>query len=126
MQTRVTGAATLHLITEPRTAVEMAGPWKAWKSNHRISTLSTAPWKSRNTREIPTFPQLRRRPVEKWKTTTRFPTFPPSTRFSFSNLKPMKKGVTLALRASRFQYHLALETDCSFSIILRLENAPRP
>jgi hypothetical protein len=31
-----------------------------WKANTR---LSTAPWKSRREREIPTFPQLRRRAV---------------------------------------------------------------
>ena len=58
--------------------MEMAGRWKAWKAKGRISTLPTAPWKSRKTGEIPTFPQLRRRRrMEKWKTKNRFPTFPP-------------------------------------------------
>jgi len=42
-------------------AVEMAEQWKAWKAKNRLSTLPTAPWKSRPNREIPTFPQLRQR-----------------------------------------------------------------
>jgi hypothetical protein len=56
----------------------MAERWKAWKSKSRISPLPTVPWKSRKQREIPTFPQLRRKQaMEKWKTKSRFPTFPP-------------------------------------------------
>jgi hypothetical protein len=39
----------------------MAELWKAWKAKNRLPSLSTAPWKSRQQREIPTFPQLRRR-----------------------------------------------------------------
>jgi hypothetical protein len=35
----------------------MPGPWKEWKSKSSFPTLSTAPWKSRKRREIPTFPQ---------------------------------------------------------------------
>jgi len=35
----------------------MAGPWKAWKSKNSFSPLSTVPWKSRKSGEIPTFPQ---------------------------------------------------------------------
>ena len=55
----------------------MAEWWKAWKSNSRISPLPTAPWKSRKTGEIPTFPQLRRRgggKVENQKQVSHFPT----------------------------------------------------
>ena len=37
----------------------MAGQRKAWKTKVRFSTLPTAPWKSRNSGEISTFPQLR-------------------------------------------------------------------
>jgi len=58
-------------------AVEMAEWWKAWKSKSRISPLPTAPWKSRKSREIPTFPQLRRRgggKVENQKQVSHFPT----------------------------------------------------
>ena len=39
--------------------MEMAVPWKAWKTNPRFSTLPTAPWKSRQQRRdshIPTAP----------------------------------------------------------------------
>ncbi len=35
----------------------MTGLWKAWKSKSSFSTLSTVPWKSRQNREISTFPQ---------------------------------------------------------------------
>ena len=54
----------------------MAEPWKAWKAKGRLSPPPPAPWKSRTVREIPTFPQPRRRGMEKWKTKSRFPTFP--------------------------------------------------
>src|ERR1017187_3487676 len=37
-------------------AVEMAGPWGEWKTKSRVPTLPTGPWKSRQHREIPTFP----------------------------------------------------------------------
>src|SRR5262249_15662756 len=35
--------------------------WEMGKANSRLSPFPTAPWKSRQHREIPTFPQLRRR-----------------------------------------------------------------
>ena len=54
----------------------MPGPWKAWKSKSSFSPLSTAPWKSRPRREIPTFPQPGMPRMEKWETKIRFPTFP--------------------------------------------------
>src|SRR5215472_10798641 len=34
----------------------MPGRWKAWKTKLRFSTLPTAPWKSRISGEISTFP----------------------------------------------------------------------
>jgi hypothetical protein len=37
--------------------MEMTGSWKAWKSKSSFSPLPTPPWKSRQQREIPTFPQ---------------------------------------------------------------------
>ena len=37
----------------------MTGRWKAWKTKDRFPKLSTAPWESRQHREIPTFPQPR-------------------------------------------------------------------
>src|SRR6266540_3315041 len=55
----------------------MAERWKAWKSKGRISPLPTVPWKSRKKREIPTFPQLRRRgygKVENQNQVSHFPT----------------------------------------------------
>src|SRR5215831_3689453 len=42
-------------------AVEKPGWWKLWKTNPRFPTVPTAPWKSRKSGGIPTFPQLRRR-----------------------------------------------------------------
>ena len=58
-------------------ALEMAERWKAWKSKGRISPLPTVPWKSRKQREIPTFPQLRRKQadgkVENQKQVSHFP-----------------------------------------------------
>jgi len=54
----------------------MPGPWKAWKTKGGFSTLSTVPWKSRRKREIPTFPPPGFAAMEKWKTKSRFPTFP--------------------------------------------------
>jgi hypothetical protein len=64
--------------TIKKRAVEIAERWKAWKSKGRITPLPTVAWKSRKQREIPTFPQLRRKQAdEKWKTKSRFPTFPP-------------------------------------------------
>ena len=62
-----------------REAVEMPGLWKAWKAKGRLPPLSTSPLGiSPKAGEIPTFPQLRRRGrMEKWKTKSRFPTFPP-------------------------------------------------
>ncbi|MFI5106540.1 MAG: hypothetical protein ACHP79_16580, partial [Terriglobales bacterium] len=56
--------------------MEMPGPWKEWKSKSSFPTLSTAPWKSRKKREIPTFPPPGFAAMGKWKTKSRFPTFP--------------------------------------------------
>jgi hypothetical protein len=41
---------------EKNRAVEMTVPWKAWKTNPRFSTLTTAPWKSLRDSHIPTAP----------------------------------------------------------------------
>ena len=58
-------------------AVEMPGLWKAWKAKSRLPTLSTSPLEiSPKGGEISTFPQLGRSGLEKWKTKSRFPTFP--------------------------------------------------
>jgi len=67
----------------------MPGLWKAWKAKGRLPTLSTSPLEiSPKAGEIPTFPQLRRKQaVEKWKTKSRFPTFPPPRVLIFSELK---------------------------------------
>ena len=68
--------------------MEMPGLWKAWKAKSRLPPLSTSPLEiSPKAGEIPTFPQLRRRRrMEKWKTKSRFPTFPPPD-FSLSKKK---------------------------------------
>lgn len=107
----------------------MTGPWKAWKSKTGFPTLSTAPWKSRTRREIPTFPQPGFAALGKWKTKPRFPTFPPP--LAMTTVMPHDKPKTQkgcrplrGLRMLSFQDHLALETECCFRIILGLENAP--
>jgi hypothetical protein len=70
----------------------MPGLWKAWKAEDRLPTLSTSPLEiPPETCGIPTFPQLRRRRrMEKWKTKTRFPTFPPPRFLSLKNSKPRR------------------------------------
>ncbi len=51
--------------------------WKEWKAKGRLPTLSTSLLGiSPKAGEIPTFPQLGRSSLEKWKTKIRFPTFP--------------------------------------------------
>ena len=83
-----------------RRAVEMAERWKAWKSKGRISPLPTVPWKSRKEREIPTFPQLRRKQadgkVENQKQVSHFP-----TAFSLK-VKKEKHGRLRRLRTGTF------------------------
>ena len=122
----------------------MPGPWKAWKTRGRFSTLSTAPWKSRKPGEIPTFPQLRRGGMGKWKTKTRFPTFPRTPgdyNYGFVFTKPKDKEDTSAAarladpefsgsftigNKCRFQAHLVLESNLDFRLIFGLENAVTP
>ena len=65
----------------------MPGLWKAWKAKSRLPPLSTSPLGiSPRAGEIPTFPQRRRRRrMEKWKTKSRFSTFPPPRILALSN-----------------------------------------
>src|SRR5262249_49906259 len=55
------GRRSIKSARKRRRAVEKPGWWKLWKTNPRFSTVPTAPWKSRKSGGIPTFPQLRRR-----------------------------------------------------------------
>ena len=82
-------------------AVEMPGLWKAWKAKGRLPPLSTSPLGiSPKTGEIPTFPQLRRRGrMEKWKTKSRFSTFPPPP-FLFPKTKTQAAGGAIARAAA--------------------------
>ncbi len=54
----------------------MTGPSKPCKTKQRFYTLSTAPWKSPTTR-FPHSHSFGFASLEKWKTTSRFSTFPP-------------------------------------------------
>src|SRR5438105_3261003 len=124
----------------------MTAPWKAWKTKSRFPTLSTAPWKFRKRREIPTFPQPpavvggrrenrgRGKNCGPWENGNPKPGFPLShrpdslrrkegDRFEQAPEGAERKPFSAAARLP-FQYHLALETKVDFSIILRLENAP--
>jgi len=58
----------------------MTGPWKAWKTSSRFSTLPTAPWKSRPEARLPHSHSSGEPRMEKWKTKTKFPTFPRAAR----------------------------------------------
>ena len=80
----------------------MAGLWKAWKAKGGLPPLSTSPLEiSPKAGEIPTFPQLRRRGrMEKWKTNSRFPTFPPP-RIPISQKAKSNGGRAIALRPTR-------------------------
>ena len=59
-----------------------------------LPTLSTSPLEtSPEAGEIPTFPQLRRRGrMEKWKTKSRFTTFPPPRIYMSQNKKDRAAG----------------------------------
>src|SRR5437763_10434555 len=88
--------------------------------------------------EIPTFPQRRRRGrMEKWKTKSRFSTFPPPRFLSLRNTKPKARGRAVARpranaggaarhlqrlrketsRSLQFQAHPALESPCYFRLV---------
>jgi hypothetical protein len=80
----------------------MPGLWKAWKAKGRLPTLSTSPLEiSPKAGEITTFPQLRRRGrMEKWKTKSRFPTFPPPEQIS-QKTKKNHGGEAISRRPSQ-------------------------
>src|SRR5436190_24327322 len=84
-------------------AVEMAGLWKAWKTKNRLPPLSTAPWKSRQRRaRFPHSHSSGDYAVEKWKTKSRFPTFPPrSLMFENPNGNTRASPPALRVGASR-------------------------
>jgi hypothetical protein len=110
-----------------REAVEMPGPWKAWKTKDRFSTLSTVPWKSRRNRGIPTFPPPGFAALEKWKTNSRFPTFPEplATTAAVLSLKTKNQRKEVGrCAASLILYAFSLRSNgTDFMLILRLENA---
>jgi hypothetical protein len=68
------------------------GCGKRGKPKAGFPLFPRAPWQSRQKAgEIPTFPQLRRRGrMGKWKTKSRFPTFPPPR--IYTDLKNKKPG----------------------------------
>src|SRR5262245_39678967 len=117
----------------------MAGLWKAWKAKGRLPTLPTSPLEiSPKGGEIPTFPQLRRRRrMEKWKTKSRFPTFPPPR---FLSLKEQNRSAgatrhspTAALRAASVvpfcsaavgNFHSALDTNLRVLEVKEIKTVP--
>ena len=86
--------------------MEMPGLWKAWKAKSRLPPLSTSPLEiSPTAGEIPTFPQLRRRRrMEKWKTKSRFPTFPPPRFLIYLRKKQTRARAGFALRAGGWRF----------------------
>src|SRR5450759_1300215 len=110
--------------------MEMPGPWKVGKSKSSFSPLSTAPWESRQRREIPTLPTAWHCPG--WKSGKPKSGFPLShaghatTSAVCLFSEPINKKGDRPLRDFLnhvFQDHARLETELSFRIILRLENA---
>ena len=93
-------------------AVEMTGPWKAWKSKSSFPTLTTAPWKSRKEREIPTFPQPSFAPdgkVENQKQVSHFPTRGSRRRSLWSSQnQKTKKGIGRCAASSRSFFRITL------------------
>ena len=77
--------------------MEMAERWKAWKTKIRFPKLPTAPWKSRKSGEIPTFPQPRQ------------PAAQGITHSSEPTPTELKGQLSTVGGRPRFQYHLALE-----------------
>src|SRR5450759_3373676 len=107
----------------------MAGPWGEWKTQSRFPTLPTGPWKSRQHREIPTFPRPGFAPdgkVGNQKPVSHFPTRGSRRRSLFlSNQQKHRKehGPGTPVHTLRFHAHSALEPNRTFMLILRLENA---
>ena len=104
----------------------MPGPWKAWKSNNSFPTLSTAPWESHRKREIPTFPTPGFAALGKWKTKSRFPTFPPPLAtmtlvVMLKNLKTKERKSAAARPPHSLDNHFLLSS--TFMLIFQLENA---
>src|SRR5713101_1733803 len=76
-------------------AVEMAGLWKAWKTKSRFSPLSTAPWESRQKQaRFPHSHSSGDYAVEKWKTKSRFPTFPPRSHLDFIHSPKLRSSAS--------------------------------
>src|ERR1051326_7797748 len=70
--------ATKNEETKTQKKKNRRGLWKAWKAKSRLPPLSTAPWKSRQTRaRFPHSHSSDDYAVGKWKTKSRFPTLPP-------------------------------------------------
>src|ERR1700689_1235465 len=96
----------------------MPGPWKAWKTKPRFSTLSPVPWKSRF-REIPTFPPPQLAPhgkVENPKPVSHFSTPRKRRRPRFLSPKTLtpnerKSAATRPPHPPCFQDHLVLESN---------------
>ena len=81
----------------------MTERWKRWKAKSGLSTVSTAPWKSRTPREISTFPQLGRTADGKsGKPKPGFPLFPRAIRDYESGWrvpKPRRSGPAASRRS---------------------------
>ena len=130
----------------------MPGPWKAWKTKNRFSTLPTAPWKSRQKRA--SFPHSHSSDdeadgkVENQKQVFHFPTaflffqeenraggFAParaSTPFGHRKERRPRQYRWFRVGVFRlicignkppFQAHVVLETNSHFRLIFELENA---
>ncbi len=72
--------ASAGLNSGARRAVEMTGPWKAWKSRSSFSTLPPSLGNLANTARFPHSHSPASSQLGNWKTNGRFPTFPTGTR----------------------------------------------
>ena len=88
------------------------GCGKRGKPKAGFPLFPRAPWKSRQSGEIPTFPQLRRRRrMEKWKTKSRFPTFPPPLFLSLKKRTEQRRA-GFARAARRFAPAEEVRSNC--------------
>jgi len=87
--------------------MEMAVPWKERKSTSSFPSLSTAPWKSRQRREIPTFPQLGVAPdgkVENQNQVSHFPTRGSRRRLVFQYIQDLNTRKEFGRCAASFPW----------------------
>ena len=103
----------------------MPEPWKAWKTSLRFSTLPTAPWKTRQQREFPTFPQRPRGAERKVENQTQVSHFPSRTPRRLPRYSLPQIQTKISTRSpTRLTSRPNASFPCRFRIILRWKHSP--